>query len=87
MQLNLTFKELINREIIHRDIKLENILIKYSNQKKTNFDSFLTDYGKIKDYGDNIEMSSIKIGTFGLVALEVKTIKNLIINVICLVLE
>ena len=44
-QLNLVFKELINKNICHRDIKPDNILIRYSNEEKTNFDSFLTDYG------------------------------------------
>ena len=44
-QLNNTFKIMSKNYIIHRDIKLENILIKYEDKKKSKFTIKLTDYG------------------------------------------
>ena len=43
-QINITFNELLNKHILHRDIKPDNILIKYLNEEKTNFDCFLTGF-------------------------------------------
>ena len=36
-QLNNTFRILVENRIIHREIKLENILIKYENKEKTKY--------------------------------------------------
>jgi len=58
-QLNMTFIELLNNKIAHRNIKPENILIKYSNEGKTNFDSILSDYGMSFEYGKIFCMSTI----------------------------
>ena len=44
-QLNNTFKIMINNKIIHRDLKLENILVKYINEKKNRFIVKLSDFG------------------------------------------
>ena len=44
-QLNNTFKIMSKNIIIHRDLKLENILVKYLNNEKTKFIVKLTDYG------------------------------------------
>ena len=44
-QLNVTFKIMVKNNIVHRDIKLENILAKYEDEKKINFSVKLTDYG------------------------------------------
>ena len=44
-QLNNTFKIMVNNKIIHRDLKLENILIKYINDKKNKFIVKLSDFG------------------------------------------
>ena len=51
-QLNNCFIIMKNEKIIHGNIKLENILIKYVNEEKTKFKLKLTDYGK-KDYYNN----------------------------------
>jgi len=44
-QLNETFKIMTREKIVHRDIKLENILVKYENDNKEDFIVKLTDYG------------------------------------------
>ena len=44
-QLNNTFKIMVNNGIVHRDIKLENILVKFDDKEKKNFIVKLTDYG------------------------------------------
>ena len=44
-QLNQTFKIMVEKNIVHRDIKLENILIKYKDEEKRKFIVKLTDYG------------------------------------------
>ena len=44
-QLNNTFKIMKDNKIIHRDLKLANILIKYEDNNKQKFIVKLTDYG------------------------------------------
>ena len=44
-QLNNTFKIMSKNIIIHRDLKLENILVKYLDNDKSKFIVKLTDYG------------------------------------------
>ena len=44
-QLNNTFKIMKDNKIIHRDLKLANILIKYEDNEKKKFIVKLTDYG------------------------------------------
>ena len=44
-QLNNVFKIMNENKIAHRDIKLNNILIKYLNKKKNKFKVLLSDYG------------------------------------------
>jgi len=44
-QLNNTFKIMLENKIIHRDLKLENILINHDNRNKSKFTVKLTDYG------------------------------------------
>ena len=46
LQLNNVFKKMNDNNIAHRDIKLNNILIKYLNEEKTKFKVLLSDYGK-----------------------------------------
>ena len=45
IQLNNTFKIMKENNIIHRDLKLENILIKYIDKKKEKYIIKLSDYG------------------------------------------
>ena len=45
LQLNEVFKRMHYYNILHRDIKLNNILIKYLNKEKTRFKVLLSDYG------------------------------------------
>ena len=45
LQLNIVFKIMNHYNISHRDIKLNNILVKYLNKEKTKFKVLLSDYG------------------------------------------
>jgi len=45
LQLNNVFKLMNKYKIAHRDIKLNNILVKYLNQEKTEYKVLLSDYG------------------------------------------
>ena len=47
-QLNNTFKIMARKRIVHRDLKLENILIKYINKEKGDYIVKLSDYGVSK---------------------------------------
>ena len=47
-QLNNTFKIMSDNKIIHRDIKLENILVTNANGEKSKYIIKLTDYGVSK---------------------------------------
>ena len=71
-QLNNTFRIMTKNNIAHRDLKLENILVKYDNKKKTKYTLKLTDYGVSKQL---ISMSTKFItkgvGTFGFISPEV----------------
>ena len=51
-QLNNTFKIMKENNIVHRDIKLENVLIKYKNDQESDFTVKLTDYGISKRVTD-----------------------------------
>ena len=74
-QLNLVFEELLKKKIVHRNIMPSNILIKYSNEEKTNFVSVLTDYGISKEYGEDGIITGC-IGNFNFMAPEVIKEKN-----------
>ncbi len=44
-QLNIAFKKMVKNNIIHRDIKPHNILIKFTDESETRFKVKLSDYG------------------------------------------
>ena len=47
-ELNPTFEELHKNKIMHGDLKLNNILIKYKDAKKIDFNACLADFGLSK---------------------------------------
>ena len=61
IQLNNTFRLMIDKKIIHRDIKLENILVK--DKQKENFIVKLSDYGETKKLGTLSQMNESVHGT------------------------
>ena len=69
-QLNITFKELLKNRIAHRNIKPDNILIKYANEDKVNFDSILGGYALSKKYNEDECMREI-LGTASFMAPEI----------------
>ena len=72
-QLNKTFKIMYENKIIHRDIKLDNILVKYkdynNNDSNINFIVKLTDYGISKQFKNTINTSYM--GTYETMAPEI----------------
>ena len=56
-QLNNAFRKLHENNIIHRDLKLGNVLIKYTNEEKIKF------IPKLCDYGFSKELSNPSTGT------------------------
>ena len=70
LEMNKLFKYMQKEKIIHRDLKLDNFLVKF-NKEKTDFIIKLSDYGicKIKNKTNSI-FSGIK-GTIGNVAPEI----------------
>ena len=54
--LNIVFKEMHKQNIIHRDLKLKNLLVKYKDNNKQNFIVKIGDYdiGKLLDKSDSI---------------------------------
>ena len=73
-QLNNTFRIISVKKIAHRDIKLENILIKYDKNDKTKFTVKLTDFGESK----RLELTNkySQVGTCRFTAPEILSKKN-----------
>ena len=69
-QLNNTFKIMNNNNIVHRDIKLENILTKAINNNENDFIVKLTDYGISKKV-TNTTMCKTHAGTNATMAPEI----------------
>ena len=53
-QLNNVFRIMHKHNIVHRDLKLGNIMIKYIDDAKTKFIPKLSDYGFSKDLNNNV---------------------------------
>ena len=69
-QLNNSFRIMSEKKIVHRDIKLPNILVKYKNKKKTEYIFKLTDYGVSKRLIDVSKLKTV-VGTFTFMAPEI----------------
>ena len=70
IQLNNVFKIMHKNNIIHRDLKLGNILIKYTDEKKQKFIPKLSDYGFSKDLNSQ-NVTQTHLGTPATMAPEV----------------
>ena len=70
-QLNNTFKLMVEKKLVHRDLKLENILVKYENKEKTKFILKLTDYEVTKKFNTFTEKFSDRVGTLKYMAPEI----------------
>ena len=70
MQLNNTFKIMSDNKIAHRDLKLQNILIKYNNKEKTDYTVKITDFGISKVYENNNNFETFT-GTLEYIAPEI----------------
>ena len=70
-QLNNAFKKMVENNIIHRDLKLGNILIKYIDEEKTKFIPKLSDYGLSKELSDKSGIARTSLGTPSTMAPEI----------------
>ena len=71
MQLNNVFKKMNENNIAHRDIKLNNILVKYLNKEKTKFKVLLSDYGVSKQLSSITKRYKTHAGTQIIMAPEI----------------
>ena len=71
-QLNNTFKIMVNKKIAHRDLKPQNILVKYQNENdKNNYIIKLCDYGVSKKLEMTKGLLSRIVGTMNFMAPEI----------------
>ena len=70
-QLNNTFKIMAKNNILHRDLKLGNILVKYTDETKTKFIPKLCDYGFSKELLDKDFVTTTHLGTPATMAPEI----------------
>ena len=68
--LNIVFKEMHKQNIIHRDLKLRNLLVKYKDNNKSNFIVKLGDYGIGKFLDKSSSITGLK-GTAETIAPEI----------------
>ena len=71
LQLNNAFKKMNENNIIHRDLKLGNVLIKFTDETKTKFIPKLTDYGFSKELNKHNSSQNTHLGTPATMAPEV----------------
>ena len=69
IQLNNVFRIMHKHNIVHRDLKLGNIMIKYIDDAKTKFIPKLSDYGFSKDLNNNV--TATHLGTPATMAPEI----------------
>ena len=62
---------MVRKKLIHRDLKLENILIKYENKEKTKYTLKLTDYEVTKKIKTFTEKCTSRVGTLKYMAPEI----------------
>ena len=70
-QLNNTFQLLVKKKLVHRDLKLENILVKYENKEKTKYILKLSDYEVTKKLRTFTEKCTKRVGTLKYMAPEI----------------
>ena len=70
-QLNNTFKIMNDNRIAHRDLKPDNILIKYENKEKTKYTYKISDYGISKQLISLSRQFSTNAGTLKYMAPEI----------------
>ena len=70
-QLNNSFKIMKQNKIIHRDLKLENILIKFNDKDHKNFTVKLADYGSSKKLNSSFQKNKTFVGTINYMAPEI----------------
>jgi len=70
-QINNTFKIMKEKQIAHRDLKLQNILFKYGNEEKTKYIFKISSYSVSKEFFNSFERFSTKVGTINFMAPEV----------------
>ena len=71
LQLNNVFKKMNQYNISHRDIKLNNILVKYLNSEKTKYKVLLSDYGVSNQLYSMTQKLMTHIGTQLIMAPEI----------------
>ena len=71
LQLNNSFKIMNENRISHRDLSLENILVKFKNKERTKFILKLTDYGVSKQLLTLSKKFSTKVGKLDFMAPEI----------------
>ena len=70
-QLNNAFRKMSQNKILHRDLKLGNILIKFTDESKTNFIPKLSDYGFSKELNNYNYATCTHLGTPATMAPEI----------------
>ena len=70
-QLNNAFRKMSQNKILHRDLKLGNILIKFTDDSKTNFIPKLSDYGFSKELNNYNYATCTHLGTPATMAPEI----------------
>ena len=70
-QLNNVFRKMTQNNIVHRDLKLGNILMKFTDEEKTKFIPKLTDYGFSKELNKYNYASCTHLGTPATMAPEI----------------